>query len=109
MGQVAAAYYSVIFHDMHNMDIRIAWVSGEAPFARIVETDGQGRPTVADVLITAETDWFWDPTPFEDEEFEMFPKLYRDAHLPSRPRPSMATSRRSSRSVTTEPDLVSMS
>ncbi len=80
MAQIAAAYYSVIFHDMHNMDIRVAWVSGEAPFARIIETDDQGRPLVADVLITAETNWFWDPTPFEDEEFSMSPKLFRDAH-----------------------------
>ncbi len=45
MAQVAAAYYSVIFHDMHNMDIRVAWVTGESPFARVVETDDQGRPT----------------------------------------------------------------
>lgn len=80
MAQIAAAYWSVIFHDMHNMEIRVAWVSGEAPFARVVQTDGQGRPLVADVLITAETDWFWDPTPFEDEEFDMTPKLFRDTH-----------------------------
>ena len=80
MAQVAAAYWSVIFHDMHNMEIRVAWVTGEAPFARIVQVDGQGRPLVADLLVTAETNWFWDPTPFEDEEFDMEPKLFRDAH-----------------------------
>ncbi len=80
MAQVAAAYWSVIFHDMHNMEIRVAWVSGESPFARVVEVDDDGRPLVADVLVTAETNWFWDPTPFEDEEFDMTPKLYRDTH-----------------------------
>ena len=80
MAQIAAAYYAVIFHDMHNMDIRVGWVNGEAPFARIVEVDGQGRPLVADVLIRADINWFWDSTPFDDEEFDMSPKLFRDAH-----------------------------
>ena len=80
MAQVAAAYWSVIFHDMHNMEIAVGWVSGEAPFARVTEVDGQGRPLEAQVLITAETDWYWDPNPFDDEEFDMSPKLYRDTH-----------------------------
>jgi hypothetical protein len=78
--QIASAYWAVIFHDAHDMTIRVGWVTGEAPFARVVDVDDQGRPLLADVLITADFNWFWDPTPFEDEEFDMAPKLYRDAH-----------------------------
>lgn len=78
--QVAAAYWAVIFHDAHDMTIRVGWVTGEAPFARVIEVDGQGRPLLADLLITADWNWYWDENPFEDDEFNMSPKLYRDTH-----------------------------
>ena len=80
MTQVAAAYWSTIFHDMHNMEVRVGWVTGESPFARIEQVDGQGRPLVVDLLITADFNWYWDESPFDDDEFDMFPKLYRDTH-----------------------------
>jgi len=80
LAQVAAAYWSVIFHDAHNLTIRVAWVAGEDPFTRVEQVDAQGRPKLADILVRADYNWFYDPTPFDDEEFEMTPKLFRDTH-----------------------------
>ena len=32
------------------------------------------------LLITADINWYWDESPFDDDEFDMFPKLFRDTH-----------------------------
>lgn len=78
--QVAAAYWASIFQDSHLYDIRVAWVIDSMPSAQTTNIDAQGRPTSAIVRVPANMSFWYDPTPFDDEEFDMKPRLYRDTH-----------------------------
>src|SRR5690606_26921149 len=78
--QVAAAYWATIFQDSHLYDIRVAWVIDSLPSAQTTKIDDQGRPTAAIVRVPANKYFWYDPTPFDDEEFDMAPRLYRDMH-----------------------------
>lgn len=78
--QIAAAYWASIFHDSHLYDIKVAWKVGGLPSAQITNIDANGRPTAAIVRVPADMAFWYDPTPFDDEEFEMEPRLYRDTH-----------------------------
>ncbi len=78
--EVAAAYWSTIYHDLHSIEIHTAWVVDQAPSASVVTADANGRALEARLRVPADLPWFYDPTPFEDEEFNMEPRLFRNTH-----------------------------
>ncbi|RIK36342.1 MAG: hypothetical protein DCC58_19365, partial [Chloroflexi bacterium] len=78
--QVAAAYWATIFQDSHLFDIRVAWKVGGLPSAQTTNIDANGRPTAAIVRVPADMAFWYDPTPFDDDEYDMTPRLYRDTH-----------------------------
>jgi hypothetical protein len=78
--QVAAAYWASIFHDSHLYDIRVAWKVGGLPESQTTNIDASGHPTSAIVRVPADMYLWYDPTPFDDDEFAMEPRLYRDTH-----------------------------
>lgn len=80
LAQVAAAYWSTIYHDAHSIEIHAAWVVDQAPSAGIVSADANGRALEARLRVPADTSWYYDPTPFDDDEFNMVPRLFRDTH-----------------------------
>lgn len=80
LAQVAAAYWSTILHDAHSIEIHTAWVVDQAPSAGIVSADANGRALEARLRVPADLPWYYDQTPFDDDEFDMEPRLYRDTH-----------------------------
>jgi len=78
--QVAAAYWASTFHDSHLYDVRVAWKVGGLPSADTTNIDANGHPTSAIVRVPVDLNLWYDPTPFDDEEFAMEPRLYRDTH-----------------------------
>jgi len=85
--EAAAQHWENIFEDSHEILIRYRWVDDSLPSATIVEVDANGRPIEALLKFPADPfpdepgfTYFYDPTPFEDEEFFMQPRLYRTVH-----------------------------
>lgn len=80
----AAVWFEDIFEDDHEVTIYWGWLPPEEklPDAKVRERDNAGRPTEGQVRIPSEPidDYFYDPTPQADEEFDMRPRLYRTTH-----------------------------
>src|SRR3990170_4602474 len=62
------------------INIVVAWKVGGLPSSQTTDIDASGHPTSAIVRVPADMGFWYDPTPFEDEEFTMEPRLYRDTH-----------------------------
>lgn len=78
--EAAAQHWESIFEDNHEVLMRYRWVDASDPSASVAETDANGRPIDVLLRFPASFTYFYDPTPFEDEEFFMQPRLYRTVH-----------------------------
>ena len=78
--EAAAQHWESIFEDNHEVLMRYRWVEDSDPSADVVDTDASGRPLEVILRFPASFNYFYDPTPFEDEEFFMQPRLYRTTH-----------------------------
>ncbi len=76
----AAARWEDIIEDSHTLHIRYRWVADSLPSADVTMTDANGRPTEAVIRVPANRNYFYDPTPSDDEEFDMRYRLYRTTH-----------------------------
>lgn len=79
--EATAAYYADVLGDDHQVLIRYQWLSPfRLPDAKVLDRDGDGRPTESRIRIPVDIDYFYDSTPAADEEFALRPKLYRTTH-----------------------------
>lgn len=81
--EAAAQHWSDIVEDDHSITIFVSWFNpafGSKPEASIEETDADGRTTVARIRIAPNVTYFYDPTPGDDDEFNMRPALFRTLH-----------------------------
>jgi hypothetical protein len=78
--EAAANIWSRIFRDHHTVTIRYRWVESNFPTAEIISFNAQGKPTDTRLRIPANFNWFYDPTPELDEEFDMRVRLFRTTH-----------------------------
>lgn len=78
--EAAAQHWESIIEDNHEVLMRYRWVPDSDPSAAVVETDADGRPTEILLRFPASFNYFYDPTPQDDEEFFMQPRLYRTTH-----------------------------
>jgi len=81
--KAAADHWSDIIEDDHTILILVSWFNpdfGSKPEAAILDTDTEGRTTVARIRIGPTINYFYDPTPNDDEEFNMRPALFRTLH-----------------------------
>ena len=66
--EAAAQHWESIFEDNHEVLMRYRWVEDSDPSADVVDTDASGRPLEVILRFPASFNYFYDPTPFEDEE-----------------------------------------
>lgn len=78
--QAAAALWEDIIEDDHDLTVHFWWVADSAPTTHIMQTDGEGRPTEAAICLPADLNWYYDPLPGNDDEFQLAPKLFRSLH-----------------------------
>lgn len=78
--QAAADRWEAIVEDSHTLTIRYRWTDDTLPSSQTVATDVNGQPTESIVRIPASFNWYYDPTPGDDTEFDMTPRLYRTTH-----------------------------
>ncbi|MFN0136853.1 MAG: hypothetical protein ACKVS9_12140 [Phycisphaerae bacterium] len=83
--EAAAARWEDVLEDNHTITITYRWEEAGAPEACITAVDMFNRPTTATIRIRADVTWFMDPDPYDDDEFDMQPKLYRDMHPVEQP------------------------
>ncbi|HVL26675.1 MAG TPA: hypothetical protein VM390_00900 [Acidimicrobiales bacterium] len=81
--EAAAAWYGSILRDDHHVAIRWAWLG---PFEKdpdalvLARQAGSERPVESRIRIPAHTPYVYDPTPHDDDGFQMRPRLYRTLH-----------------------------
>ena len=78
--EAAVSRWENIIEDNHSLTIRWWFADINKPLASIISVDGNGRPTEGTVQFPADAIYFYDPSPFGDDEFDMRPKLYRTTH-----------------------------
>lgn len=81
--EAAAAHYADAFEEAHEVTIFFFWTNSSSPFASVLSRNDDGQPLTGRIGVPAnpdDHDYFYDPTPHSDEEFEMRPRLYRTTH-----------------------------
>ena len=77
----AAAHWMDIIEDgPHTIILRFWWHDESFPDANVDAVNGNGWPTDVRIRIPVDGNFFYDATPSVDDEFDMFPKLYRTTH-----------------------------
>jgi hypothetical protein len=76
----AATYWEDVIEDDHTMTVRYRWIADSDPSADVVTLDAAGRTTEGIIRIPAGRSYFYDPTPLDDDEFDMQVRLYRTVH-----------------------------
>jgi hypothetical protein len=71
----AADYYGQIFEDTHNITINVWYEDLDGP-AGNTQFFGNNPLSAADIRIDSTTSWFIDPTPEDNDEFDMEQKLW---------------------------------
>lgn len=87
MVRAAADHWEDIIEDDHGILVLVSWADpalGSMPEAEVIQTDAAGRSVFARVRIGTNQTYFYDPTPHDDEEFNMRPALYRTLAAPER-------------------------